>query len=120
MGTSLGHPIQINLDGSFAIPRDGVPYVVGDINPDLRLEHLDAFLEQLNKFMGRRDGERRDLEVASIPSQIDSAFARVIADAAKGIKMKTEAVSCILEVDCEINPATNTMKYKFCVTGELR
>lgn len=119
MGTTLGSPIQINLDGKFRIPRQGVPHIVGEINPDLRLEHLDAFLGQINLLM-KQDGESRDLETTTLPLSMENALARVLANAAKNIKMDTNAVSLVLEVDCEIDPQKNCMKYKFAVTGELR
>ncbi len=115
MGTQLGGPILVNLNGDFTIPRDGVPYVVGEINPDLRLEHLDAFLQQLNDLMRKDKG----IEFSSLPESLNSGIAQVIAGMAKQIKLKTKAVDCNLRIECEIDPATKKMTYNFSIKGSL-
>jgi len=116
MGTQLGSPILINLDGSFTIPRDGVPHVVGHINPDLRLEHLDAFLQQLNETMAKEKG----IDYSSLPLTLSDAAAKVIGGMAEQIKLRTSAVECKLKIECELEPKTNRMTYSFTITGALK
>ena len=109
---TLGSPIQINLDKNFVIPRDGQPYLVGQINPDLRLEHLDAFLGQIDQLLKESDPE--------LVTTLANTFANVFAEAAKGIKKHTKSVGCRLSIECTVDPVAKKMVYSFDMVGQLR
>lgn len=108
MSPILGAPIQINLNGSFVIPREGTPYIVGQISPDIRLEHLDAFLGELKDLLL----EKENLDTKD---KVITGFGGVIANVANSIKalpgQKVE--DFILEIECGLLPDSNKMTYSF-------
>ncbi len=108
-------PIQINLDGNFVIPRDGMPHVVGHINPDLRLECLDSFLGQLDAALaeGRKAGK-------DVVGELNDGFAAVISKAFRGVKTMAPNVNLILDVTCETDPKSHRMTFSFCINGTVK
>lgn len=115
MSNPMDAPININLDGSFVIPRGADRYVAGEINPDIRLEHLDAFLQQLNSNMGTRTKEGPTLS-----SAMEKGFAEILAQAAKRLKADVvDAASCLLQIKVKIDPKDNSMVYDFALKLEV-
>lgn len=102
-------PIFLNLDGRFAIPRTAKRYVAGDINPDLRLETLDAFLEQLADAVNDDTAEK-----------IKTALPLVIAEMRKNLKGEIGDANCKLVIGCKINPTSHCMEYTFEVQAAAR
>lgn len=105
-------PIQINLDGNFVIPRDGMPHVVGHINPDLRLECLDSFLGQLSSAIDENRQKGKD-----VVGELNDGFASVIAKAFRGVKTMAPNINLTLDVKCDVDPKTHSMTFSFCING---
>ncbi len=100
----LGAPVYVQLDGSFQAPTASGDYVSGLINPDLRLPHLDAFIDQLNQALeGSPDTATNILD----------ALPRVIADMRSKVKGSLTNARCKLVVGCKIDPANSMMEYSF-------
>lgn len=112
MSTSklLQAPININLDGNFVIPRGADKYVAGQINPDLRLEHLDAFLQQLEAAFK----EVKDKDGYDGLARLNHSFGAVIASAAERLRRETGG-SCTLSISMTLDPSTHAMTYDFVI-----
>lgn len=102
-------PINLNLNGSFVIPTGADSYVAGHINPDLRLDTLDSFLDSLESCLK----DDKALEKA-----LTSRFSRVVAAAAKETRAGGKPLDCALEITCNVDPATHDMKMTFRLIGE--
>jgi hypothetical protein len=102
----LGAPIIINLDGSFVAPTATGEYAAGQISPDLRLPHLDAFLEQLSHATkGQCEG-------------IGNMIAETVDKLTSKLSDRHNAVSCTLKIGCVVDPITHSMEYTFDVTAK--
>ena len=102
-------PINLNLNGSFVIPTGADTYTAGHINPDLRLDTLDSFLDSLERCLG---GDK------SLERALTSRFSRVVASAAKEARINGKPLDCTLEITCNVNPATHDMKMSFRILGD--
>lgn len=104
--------ILINLDGKFVIPRDGMKPIVGELNPDLRLQHLDAFVEQLNYVLG---------EHPNVAEELSGNFASVIRKAKSSmldeLDLKGRA-ECQLKIGCQIDPKNKNFTYTFTLSAK--
>lgn len=99
----LGAPINLNLDGSFVIPQGGVRFVAGNINPDLRLHHLDAFLEQMAEAM----------EGSEVPAQLVASFPLLLDGMRRDLIGELKSAGVKLSISCIIDPKTHCMTYSF-------
>lgn len=97
-------PIHINLNGSFVIPTGADTYVAGHINPDLRLDTLDSFLDSLEQCL------KND---KALEKELTSRFARVIAAATREARTNGTPIDCSLEISCNVDPTTHDMKMSF-------
>lgn len=102
-------PINLNLNGSFVIPLDAKTYVAGHINPDLRLDTLDTFLDTLERCL--KDDK-------AVEKEVGSRFARVMANAVREARINGTPIDCMMEIGCEVNPTTHAMKMTFRIKGE--
>lgn len=104
----LGEPIIVNLDGSFLAPTATGEYVAGQITPDLRMPHLDAFLSQLNSDML---GEGK---------QLGDMIAATVSDMQSKMRQYHKDVSVQLSIKCVIDPQTHAMEYTFDISAKAK
>lgn len=106
----LGAPVIINLDGSFLLPTATGDYVAGQLSPDLRMGHLDSFLEQLSaEVIGEQN-------VKNLGAMLASTTKEMVAK----LKEAHTEVNCTLTVRCTIDPVTHQMEYVFDVSAKAK
>lgn len=117
MSFSLGSPILINLSGDFVIPHEGIPYL-GDLNPDLRLEHLDAFLSQLDLAL---DSTRENSSEASSQERLRNLLGNALGEVASQYRTLTNLGPpkiLVLSISCKVSPQTHQTDYTFALKWE--
>lgn len=101
MSEQTSAAININLNGEFVIPVDGVAPVAGSVSGDLRLAVLDAFIQNLDGAL---------VEGGDGAKKLASVFRKLM----RKMDDKTlVANDVVLAVTCTTDPATHSMTHSF-------